>query len=67
MNSVVLAIIAEAAKEALIHEAKKAIILDVVSRAVDHGLLAEVCEAFLESDAPDDVSCMIEAAQEWDL
>lgn len=67
MNSVILAIVAEAAKEALVHEAKKAIILDIVSRAVDHSLLAEVCEAFLESDAPDDVSCMIEAAQEWDL
>lgn len=67
MNSIVLAIIAEAAKEALEHEAKKAIILDVVSRAVDNGLLAEVCEAFLESDAPDDVSCMLEAAREWDL
>lgn len=67
MNSIILAIVAEAAKEALVHEAKKALILDIVSRAVDHGLLVEVCEAFLESDAPDDVSCMIEAAQEWDL
>ena len=49
------------------HETKKKAILDVFARAIDHGLLAEVCEAFLESDAPDDVSCMLEAAREWDI
>ena len=42
-------------------------ILDVFARAIDHGLLAEVCEAFLESDAPNDVEAAIDAAKEWDI
>lgn len=49
------------------HEAKKKAILDVFARAIDHGLLAEVCEAFLESDAPNDVEAALEAAREWDV
>lgn len=48
-------------------EAKKRIILDIFSRAIDHGLLAEVCESILESDAPNDVEAALEAAREWDL
>lgn len=49
------------------HEAKKKAILDIFARAIDHGLLAEVCESFLESDAPNDVEAMREAAYEWDV
>lgn len=51
----------------LSHEMKKKMILDVFARAIDHGLLAEVCEAFLESDAPNDVEAAIDAAKEWDI
>lgn len=49
------------------HEAKKKVILDVFARAIDNGLLAEVCEAFLESDAPNDVEAAVNAAKEWDI
>lgn len=49
------------------HETKKKAILDVFARAIDHGLLAEVCESFLESDAPNDVEAAIDAAREWDV
>lgn len=49
------------------HEAKKKMILDVFARAIDHGLLAEVCESFLESDAPNDVEAAVDAAREWDI
>ena len=51
----------------LSHEAKKKIILDIFARAIDNGLLAEVCESFLESDAPNDLEAAIEAAREWDI
>lgn len=51
----------------LSHEAKKKAILDVFARAIDHGLLAEVCESFLESGAPNDVEAAIDAAREWDI
>lgn len=51
----------------LSHEAKKKAILDVFARAIDHGLLAEVCESFLESDAPNDVEAAVDAAREWDI
>lgn len=51
----------------LSHEAKKKAILDIFARAIDNGLLAEVCESFLESDAPNDVEAAIEAAKEWDI
>lgn len=49
------------------HEMKKKMILDVFARAIDHGLLAEVCESFLESDAPNNVEAAIDAAREWDI
>lgn len=48
-------------------EAKKKAILDVFARAIDHGLLTEVCESFLESDAPNDVEAAVDAAREWDI
>ena len=51
----------------LSHEAKKKAILDVFARAIDNGLLAEVCESFLESDAPNDVEAAVNAAKEWDI
>lgn len=51
----------------LSHEAKKKAILDVFARAIDNGLLAEVCESFLESDAPNDVEAAVDAAREWDI
>ena len=51
----------------LSHKAKKKAILDVFARAIDHGLLAEVCESFLESDASNDVEAAIDAAREWDI
>lgn len=49
------------------HEMKKKMILDVFARAIDHGLLAEICESFLESDAPNDVEAAVNAAREWDI
>lgn len=51
----------------LSHEAKKKMILDIFARAIDNGLLAEVCKSFLESDAPNDVEAAIDAAREWDI
>lgn len=50
-----------------IHVSNQTIILDIVKRAHDYGLLAEVFEAFLESSAKTDVEAMQEAAREWDL
>ena len=49
------------------HTNNQTIILNIVRRAHDYGLLAEVFEAFLESDAKTDVEAMQEAARECDL
>ena len=49
------------------HEMKKKMILDIFARAIDHGLLIEVCESFLESGASNDLEAAIDAAKEWDI